>query len=293
MAEKQSKSRKKDHIREREQQNYRHCQLTFIIMVTTRKRSYKEQVGKARCLTPDTHTQYVEDEDENQRDVGREEERVESVVMAKEGPKFLTADKCKPDDVLMHCPWMCSWVKPVPEIWRKYIKTSPGTNYVDYLDESNIPNCLFKATNAYKRTVSHLWDCGRKSSKNRSDWPRYFDRTWKGQKLKSTKIDTAAMTSPMHRENINTERRYTTVEKCKVGDTVMKCPNVTCRYVKVVPRTLIGEVGTEVEGKLLVVKTDEEASTAVRQTSQWKRMRLHALQCADSIPTFFKERGGI
>jgi hypothetical protein len=73
----------------------------------------------------------------------------------------------------------------------------------------------------------------------------------------------------------------------------MKCPKLTCGYVKVLPKDLVRHVATEVKGKILVVKTDNKATTAVRQTSQLKRMRLHALQCTDGIPSFFKERGGM
>ena len=172
--------------------------------------------------------------------------------------------------------------------------TAPNSNYIDYMNEKNRPNSSFKASNTYKRTVAHLWECGKKNNKNRSDWPSYFDRTCKGKKLKTTKIDVATLTSPMRRDHFqNNKRRYKTVETCDANDVVMKCPKLTCGYVKVLPKDLVQHVDTEVEGKILVVKTDKEATTAVRQTSQWKRMRLHALQCTDCIPSFFKERGGM
>jgi hypothetical protein len=260
-------------------------------MVTTRNKVYTTPPGKAKFSTADNKpNQNVEELEDSQSEEGQEESKV--AVAAKDEPKFLTADKCEPDDVLMHCPWMCNWVKPLPAHWRKYMVTSPNTNYVDYLNDRNLPTSLFKGTNTYKRTVTHLWECGKKHNKKRSDWPSYFNRTWKGKKLKTTKIDTAAMTSPMRRDNFhNNERRYMTMEKCNAGDVVMKCPNVTCRYVKVLPKDLVGQVDTEVEGKLLVVKTDKEGTTAVRQTCQWKRMRLHSVRCADNIPRFFKERG--
>jgi hypothetical protein len=234
-----------------------------------------------------------------QSKVGQEEEQEQvAVAVAIKEPRFLTADKCKPDDVLMHCPWMCNWVKPVPDTLRHYIQTSPNTNYVDYLKESNRPDRLFKQTNAYKRTVAHIWKCGRKHNKNRSDWPSYFDRTWKGKDLKTTKMDTATMagmTSPAHRKKDrgNETPRHMTVEKCNAGAVVMECPNPQCHFVKVLPKELVRYVPTAVKGGILIVVTDEEAATAVRKTSQWKRMRLHTLACCakNSIPAFLKERG--
>jgi hypothetical protein len=264
-------------------------------MVATRSKKYSTPTRKAkRTFTVDKRQQHKEKGSESK--VGQEE-NCEVAVAVKNKPRFLTADKCKPEDVLLHCPWMCTWVKPLPEEWRKYVETSPNTNYVDYLKESNRPSTLLKTTNAYKRTVQHLWECGRKHNKSRIDWPSYFNRTWKGKDLKTTKIDTATMatmTSPLHRKNDNAgESRHMTVDKCNAGDTVMKCPNLQCSYVKVLPKDLVGEVDTKVEGQLLVVKTEKEARSSVRKTSQWKRMRLHALGCAaeDSIPTFLKERG--
>jgi hypothetical protein len=264
-------------------------------MVSTRKKTY-HQVPKH--LTADTHNENVDEQAEHQSEqVGREEREGGAMVVATNEPKFLTADKCEPDDVLMHC-WMCPWVKPVPKLWKPYMVTGHNSKYVDYSNPENIPTALFKASNTYKRTVKHLWECGKKHNRNRGEWPSYFKRTYKGRKLKTTKIDTATMTSPMRRENCHkkeTKRRYMTVEKCDAGGVVvMKCPKVTCPFVKVLPKEYVRHVTTEIEGKVLVVKTDKEAATEVRQTSQWKRMRLHAVECVGSrIPSFFKERGGM
>jgi hypothetical protein len=262
------------------------------LTANTRKENVEELDGSETEL--EHHEDSQSEEEENESKEGQEEESEVVVAANKVGPKFLTADKCKPDDILMHCPWMCTWVKPIPEKWRRYMVTGPNSNYIDYMNEKNHPNSSFKASNTYKRTVAHLWECGKNNNKNRSDWPSYFDRTWKGKKLKTTKIDVTALTSPMKRDHFhNNKRRYKTVETCNANDVVMKCPKLTCCFVKVLPKDLVQHVATEVEGKILVVKTDKEATTAVRQTCQWKRMRLHALQCADCIPSFFKERGGL
>jgi hypothetical protein len=257
------------------------------VSVNTREEN-KEELDDSDTLSEEHDDSGGEEEEEE----SAEEDGIECKVVVPE-PKFLTAEKCEPDDILMHCPWMCTWVKPIPEKWKQYVVTAPNSNYIDYMNEINRPNSSFKASNTYKRTVAHLWECGKKNHKNRSDWPSYFDRTWKGKKLKTTKIDVATLTSPMTRDHHNNKRRFKTVETCNANDVVMKCPKLTCGYVKVLPKDLVQHVDTEVEGKILVVKTDKEATTAVRQTSQWKRMRLHALQCTDCIPSFFKERGGM
>jgi hypothetical protein len=259
------------------------------VPANTREVNGEESDNSGSTLSEE-HDDSQGEEEEKERG---EEDGIECKVVGPE-PKFLTAEKCDPDDILMHCPWMCTWVKPIPDKWRQYIVTAPNSNYIDYMNEKNRPNSSFKASNTYKRTVAHLWECGKKNKKNRSDWPSYFDRTCKGKKLKTTKIDVATLTSPMRRDHFqNNKRRYKTVETCDANDVVMKCPKLTCGYVKVLPKDLVRHVTTEVEGKILVVKTDKEATTAVRQTSQWKRMRLHALQCTDCIPSFFKERGGM
>ncbi len=256
----------------------------------TREENVEEKEDSETELEHHDDSRSEEEEDESKEG---QENKIKVVVPEKKvGPKFLTAEKCKSDDILMHCPWMCTWVKPIPDKWRQYIVTAPNSNYIDYMNEKNRPNSSFKASNTYKRTVAHLWECGKKKKKTRRDWPSYFDRTFKGKKLKTTKIDTATLTSPMRREHFqNNKRRFKTVETCDAKDVVMKCPKLTCGYVKVLPKDLVRHVTTEVEGKILVVKTDKEATTAVRQTSQWKRMRLHASVSNNNLTLPTKRKG--
>ena len=89
------------------------------------------------------------------------------------------------------------------------------------------------------------------------------------------------------------------MEKYNAGNMIV-CPNVTCRFCEGSTTSYCQRIWldkllpAEVERKLLdVVKTDKEGTTAVRQTSQWKWMRLYALQYAGSIQSFLKECGGI
>jgi hypothetical protein len=219
-------------------------------MVTTRRKT-KEMVEIATkevaSMPVTTEIEEGREEEENQEEGSEEEENQEDGSDEEENqeeeheeegrkklPRYTTIDRCDKEDIVMWCNF-CDWVKPIPKMYnpQQYVSTG-GHQFVCYLYKT--PTSQFKKSNAYKRTLEHMWKCPQRNGRGRNEFGFFFDRTYKSAKLKSRGGKDDEAPDPLAKQkaprppNRGMVGKHTTLEACKMFEVVLTCSE--CDYVK-------------------------------------------------------------
>lgn len=262
-------------------------------------RSMQETAGVMESITVLVEeTEEVTEEKEGS--VEESEEDKEGNDQKLKAPRYMTIDRCGKDDIVMWCRF-CDWVKPIPKIYdpTQYV-TGGGNQYVCY--QYQTPTSFFKKSNAYKRTVEHMWKCPRRNGRGKSDFGYFFSRTYGGEPVKGKRREGDKMKDPLDEQrsprppNRGMMGKHTTLATCKRFEVVLRCSK--CDYVKRWPtrdndkkKALEGlklARGSDKRGPKLVI-LDQSPTSQMRKTAQWKKMRAHFLKrhAGEVIPELY------
>jgi hypothetical protein len=175
----------------------------------------------------------------------------------------------------------CDWVKPIPTEYNpKQFVSTEGSRYVCYLHKT--PTSRFKKSNAYKRTVEHMWRCPLRAGRGKKDFGFFFDRTYRGEKCKVKSENQPTPTKPAV-PNRGMMGKHTTLEDCKTYEIVLTCSY--CTYVKRWPSG--SEKAKALEGLKVkrgglrsgpkVIVLEQSPTGEMKKVAQWKKMRAHVL----------------
>mmetsp|Transcript_23530 Transcript_23530/g.66981 ORF Transcript_23530/g.66981 Transcript_23530/m.66981 type:complete len:143 (+) Transcript_23530:174-602(+) len=123
-----------------------------------------------------------------------------------------------------------------------------------------------------------MWTCPFRGNRDRTFFGPFFDKTYGNKPTKEPKrFDSIEVPRPQDRSRC--KKRYATLEKCSIGDAVLKCP--WCDHVRRWPTEKLAVIDDmEVErtnGQARVVKLEQKSSDEMRTASQWYKMRQHCL----------------